>query len=656
MTSSNFVSNQRNSELISQLEEELQLAKFLLNHVADAAFCLGSNAQFLYVNTAACDLTEYSRQELLLKTLQDVVADFDLGVWLKQWRSLQQQGSLTWRSLIWTKTKQILPVEITATYVRNCGREFICASIQHQPQTTLEQPRQYKIAKLEDVQEQLSQEVSKLGQTEAELEQCLTLLRATLESTANGIVAISFEGEIVSFNQKFIEMWSIPDPKLISKECKRCQAFFEDQLKNPEVFCKSVWEVPSQSDIESYDVLELKDGRFFAHYAKPQRLGKKIIGRVWSVWDITESKRTEDALRMSETRFRMLAETTDAIIFLIQDMRLCYVNPAAEIVTGYRREELLTDFDLKQLIKSREHRQAHTLSSKASTEYQEMNILTKNGMNRWLACSVGVLNGGLDFAGKSVELITAIDITDYKCAEVEVRQTLEQAKQLSDLRARFVSMVSHELRTPLNVVSFSTSLLRRHTNHWNEEKKRPYLDQIQTAVEQISKVLDESLFIGKMEAGKLKFEPKLLDLKKFCYDTVVEMQRSSETSEHIISLVSQADSLTVCVDKNLLQPILTNLLSNAVKYSSAGSTVTLKLASSVGNVILQVQDQGIGIPMNEQQQLFDPYYRGSNVGSRPGTGLGLAIVKNLVDIHNGQITVASVVGEGTTFTVTLPIE
>ena len=104
-----------------------------------------------------------------------------------------------------------------------------------------------------------------------------------------------------------------------------------------------------------------------------------------------------------------------------------------------------------------------------------------------------------------------------------------------------------------------------------------------------------------------------------------------------------------------MQPILTNLLSNAVKYSPAGSTVSLELSCQDGEAVFQIKDAGIGIPAAEQKQLFEPFYRGSNVGNIPGTGLGLAFVKKLVDLHGGQIAVTSVVGVGTTFTVTLPL-
>jgi signal transduction histidine kinase len=282
-----------------------------------------------------------------------------------------------------------------------------------------------------------------------------------------------------------------------------------------------------------------------------------------------------------------------------------------------------------------------------------MQILTKKGVKRWLACTVGLLDGVLDFASKSVELVTAIDITDYKQAESEVRQALEQAKRLSELRERFVSMLCHQFRTPLNVVSFSADLLKRHIHQWSEEKNRSYLDLIQVAVQQISELLDEILLYGQAESARLECEPRPLNPEMFCRDILAQVQIASGDQKGI-SFVTQGNCSTAYLDPKLLQHILTNLLSNAIKYSPNGGAVTFRLSCQGEQAIFQIKDSGIGIPVVDQQQIFEPFYRGSNVDSIPGTGLGLSIVKTLVDLHGGEIAVESVVGVGTTFTVNLP--
>lgn len=166
-------------------------------------------------------------------------------------------------------------------------------------------------------------------------------------------------------------------------------------------------------------------------------------------------------------------------------------------------------------------------------------------------------------------------------------------------------------------------------------------------------LLNDMLLIGKAEAGKLEFQPTPLNLAQFCCALVEEMQISNNT--HTIVFVSQGECTTAYLDKKLLRHILSNLLSNAIKYSPQGSTVYFDLVCHQETATFQVRDEGIGIPVADQAQLFDAFHRASNVGTISGTGLGLAIVKKSVDSHRGNISVNSEVGVGTTFTITIPL-
>ncbi|MBD2440525.1 scytonemin biosynthesis sensor histidine kinase [Nostoc sp. FACHB-110] len=631
-----------------QSELESKFAHFLINNAVDAYFCLGDNWQFLYVNDATCQMTGYSRKELLSMRLQDIDLDFALH----NWSELLSQQSVTFKTRYRAKKGRIFLVEISLKVLEDKGRRFSCAFVREKSQEIVELSLQKWINELRDTNESLLNQVSTLKQKANNLETSLSILNSTLESAAVGIVAINFEGDILSVNQKFLEMWQLPKALFLSKKCPQARAFFENQIKDTATFRRMIWEVSSQSDITSYDVIELKDGRIFASYSQPQYLGERIIGRVWSVWDITETKKIESELRLNEARFRTLAETTDALIFLIHGRQICYVNPAVEMLTGYTKSELLNGFDIRRLVKNKKSRQIGKSTEASNFEYQEMCILTKNGGDFWLACAVGRLNGTLDFQEKPVELIAGIDITDYKVAELELNKSLEQAKQLGELRARFLSIVCHQLRNPLNVVAFSNNLLKRYVDEQTQQIIQPLLEQIQASIEQLSEMLDEILFYAKSESAKLKFAPTSIELVKLCSDLVAQIQMSS--LENNLQFTCFNKQIQVCMDKQIVEAILRNLLDNAIKYSPFGSIIELMLDQNEETVIFQVKDEGIGILAEERSRLFEPFYRGSNIDNIPGTGLGLAIVKILVDLHSGQITVDSEVGRGTTFTVMLP--
>lgn len=166
-------------------------------------------------------------------------------------------------------------------------------------------------------------------------------------------------------------------------------------------------------------------------------------------------------------------------------------------------------------------------------------------------------------------------------------------------------------------------------------------------------LLDDILTINRAETGKLETNPQWLDLEKFCRHLIEEMQLTAGV-KHTLTFVCHGENTTAYIDEKLLRSILANLLSNAIKYSPAGGQVQCSLTSEPTQVKLQIRDRGLGIPSDDQTQIFEPFYRGKNVRHLAGTGLGLVVVKKCVDLHGGSIEIVSEPGRGTTVTVLLP--
>ncbi|BAZ68625.1 Chase sensor signal transduction histidine kinase [Fischerella sp. NIES-4106] len=234
-----------------------------------------------------------------------------------------------------------------------------------------------------------------------------------------------------------------------------------------------------------------------------------------------------------------------------------------------------------------------------------------------------------------------------------IQRTLAQEKELSELKLRFFSMVSHEFRTPLSIILGSAQLLAQSEQQWTKEKKLKNLLRIQSSARSMNQLLTDILTLTRAEAGKLEFRPELIDLEAFCINLIEDLQFSTQP-QHSIKFASQSNCTHAKLDENLLYSILSNLLSNAIKYSPEKGIISLILSCTPEMIIFQVQDSGIGIPVESQQDLFEPFYRGNNVGKIVGTGLGLAVVKKCLELHQGEISVESKVGVGTTFMVKIP--
>ncbi len=175
-------------------------------------------------------------------------------------------------------------------------------------------------------------------QVDRELESSLSLLRATLDATADGVLVVDHEGRVMSFNRRFLEMWRIPEALALSRDDNQLLAFVLDQLKDPDKFLKKVRDLYSQPESQSYDWLEFKDGRVFERYSTPHRVASRSVGRVWSFRDVSDRYRMEEILRRHTRTFEHLF---DGVLVMDLTGKVLDSNPGAERMFGYSRQEML---------------------------------------------------------------------------------------------------------------------------------------------------------------------------------------------------------------------------------------------------------------------------------------------------------------------------
>ena len=500
--------------------------------------------------------------------------------------------------------------------------------------------------------------LQKLRVAEKSLTAALTEQKLIFDTAAVGIAFVS-QGSVVRCNRRFAEIlgytadeitdrptgvWLQPEADFMQPGGRAHELFVRGENYSSELQLRkkdgaSIW---VSTDSRAIDAAKPQDGI--------------IIG----IGDITERKAAEAALKQTKERLD-LAMQSSAISIWEWDARrgTIYLDAALAQMTGDEpRERYLTLDEMVPLVHPDDVeavRQAQIDCIKGMRPLYRIEHRLKMASGDW----VWVLSRGrvVEHAadGNALRMTgTNVDITQRKRAEVELLSALQREKELSEMKSKFVSIASHELRTPLATILSSAELLEHYSESLSAEDRLKMLHGIQGAVKRMNAMIEDVLIIGKAEAGALQFEPKPVDLRDLCRKVVEEL-RGGVAKQHVIQFDHPFERDNLNLDEKLLRHILTNLLSNAVKYSPVGSTVSLLLTERDGQALIEVADQGIGIPPEDQARLFESFHRASNVGNRQGTGLGLVIVKKAVELHGGTISIDSKVDAGTRISVRLPL-
>ncbi|MEZ4755882.1 MAG: PAS domain-containing sensor histidine kinase [Flavobacteriales bacterium] len=242
---------------------------------------------------------------------------------------------------------------------------------------------------------------------------------------------------------------------------------------------------------------------------------------------------------------------------------------------------------------------------------------------------------------------------DLKQAEQSVREALEAEKELNSLKSRFVSMASHEFRTPLSTIMSSVDLIARYAEGPQKDKVERHVAKIRGKVRELTTMLNDFLSLDKLEQGMVRCTPQEVDVVHLCIELVEELRSLCKPGQEI-DFDHEGQERVVVQDKQMLAHILSNLLSNAIKYSPENELVILRTRLADGTLTIEVSDHGMGIPKEDQQHLFERFFRASNAFTVQGTGLGLNIVRKYLDLMAGHISFTSEPGKGTTFVATIP--
>lgn len=254
-----------------------------------------------------------------------------------------------------------------------------------------------------------------------------------------------------------------------------------------------------------------------------------------------------------------------------------------------------------------------------------------------------------------------IQIKEAEAKDIELQRmnsflnaALEKEKELNELKSRFVSLASHEFRTPLSTILSSTYLIGKYEQATEQPKRIRHIQRITSAVNMLTDILNDFLSVGKIEEGKVQLRKVMFDIEKHITAIISEMRGLKKKMQKV--QYKHIGSPEVLLDPVLLKHIVINLLSNAIKFSAEGAAIVIQTSVLEQSFSLSVRDNGIGIPIEDQQHMFERFQRGTNASNIQGTGLGLHIVGKYVELMNGVISYQSELSKGTEFTITIDLQ
>ena len=488
-------------------------------------------------------------------------------------------------------------------------------------------------------------DITERKRTEKEFRNATLRLATLIESLQTSILVEDESRHIALVNQNFCDMFHIPGTtqELIGYDCSNIPEQVRNLFLNPDAFIARINQVLWQRRVVTSEEVKMADGRVLERDFIPIFLGEDYRGHLWQYRDITGRKQAEEALRQGEERLRRITDNMLDMIFQTDvDGVIEYMSPSCWSILGYAPDELLGN-PLELLIHGDDV--AYVKEAVQTVDRVEYRCLHAAGNYLWMETISNLL---FEDDGRVSGIVYASrDISKRKQAE-------QKLQELNQLKTEFLSTAAHELRTPLTSIrGFSEILLTRQLD---ETRQKRYVTLINEQSNQLGAIIDDLLDVSRLEAGrglKMSFEPvdmRILtqEVMAIFIDTAPHHQLRQEGLLEGGPLVKG--------DPIRLAQVCKNLLSNAIKYSPSGGNVAIT-GRIVDNFLeIGIQDEGIGMTLEQQTHLFEKFYRANASNTAiTGTGLGLAITKLIIELHGGKIWVTSEYGVGTTVHFTVPL-
>jgi len=496
-------------------------------------------------------------------------------------------------------------------------------------------------------------DVTELKEAIDNLEHARSLLEATIDATADGLLVVDRNGKVTTYNQRFLSLWCIPAELARQRDDAKLLAHVCDQLENPDEFMYGTRELYRNPERESFDVLHFKDGRVFERYSTPQRIGEQIVGRVWSFRDVTER---EKLLR----RALFLADATRLLSSLDVEPAL---DSVAHLAVPYMGDVCAIDLlgngqPRRLLVVSREGTESFSPELHRAVMAGHSTIYSM-GARCCMAVPLvvkGAVAGAITFVGPRTrrynehDLEFAETLARRAALSVENSRLYRGAQEALQARDEFLAIAAHEIRGPITSVHMAVQGLQKGKVPATVTPR--VLEIIEREGRRLARFVDELLDLGRIQSGQIYFNFEEVDLGNVVRASVADLGAELTRSGSALSITTEGHPVGQW-DRFRLEQVATNLLANAIKFGE-GKPIVVRVSGNQRLTTLQITDHGIGIPPELLDRIFKPFGRGVSARNYGGLGLGLFIVRTIVEGLGGTVHVESQPKKGSTFTVELP--
>lgn len=505
--------------------------------------------------------------------------------------------------------------------------------------------------------------VNKIEEEKSNLNIVRYRLQTLIRNLRSGILLESEDRKIALVNEEFIRIFGIParPEELLGLDCKASAEQSKSLFTNEEEFVSRIEYILSNKQTVQNDLLHTKDGRIFERDFVPIRDGENYLGHLWEYRDITRQIQTDAIIRMNEEKYRRVMENLDLGILEVDNSNIVIkAYPGYCKLTGYEENELIGTSALLLLAEPDDimmlRRQTKNRLS-GETGVYEVRLRKKNGDIIWVTISGAPV---YDLKGEVTGSIGIHwDITEVKKREEELRKAKEIAESSSDAKRRFMAQMSHELRTPIHVIR---GIVNQLAESPLASAQLQDLQAVQLSATNLLNIVNDLLHISQIEAGKAEVRQENIFLAGLIRDTLqpfmlMTRKKGLDMQMHLPENLPEL----VSGDEMKLKQIINNLVGNAIKFTEKGSISIQaewqKETNEKGLLRLVFRDTGIGIPKEKQEVIFEPFKQAEENTNRRfgGTGLGLSITRELAQLMGGSVSVYSDEGQGSEFTVIIPL-